>query len=218
MSQLVDSHSTSIKKLEYHIGHLSITFDQQKSNALPSDTVQNLRSNGSFLAITTTSGKVFFGPQPMVQTQVDDLADNDKIVDDAIRVDDVLTVAKKKDAKKSVNLKNNNAENKKKSKQVLKPLTQWPRPPPLLPYRVKQNMEDGKFNKFPPMLMELLINISLVEALEQLPGYANFMKDLVRKKRKESYDLVDNLHTAVGSLHACWSKRNWIQGNSLSYA
>ena len=32
------------------------------------------------------------------------------------------------------------------------------------------------------MLKQLSINVPLVEALEQMPGYAKFMKDLVTKK------------------------------------
>lgn len=35
---------------------------------------------------------------------------------------------------------------------------------------------------------------SLVEALEQMTGYAKFIKDLVSKKRIVSYELVDNFH------------------------
>ncbi|XP_016544279.2 uncharacterized protein LOC107844354 [Capsicum annuum] len=34
----------------------------------------------------------------------------------------------------------------------------------------------------------------LVEALEQMPRYVKFMKDLLTKKRTVSYEMVDNLH------------------------
>ncbi|XP_047264649.1 uncharacterized protein LOC124896844 [Capsicum annuum] len=44
------------------------------------------------------------------------------------------------------------------------------------------------------MLKQLTVNVPLVEALEQLLGYAKFMKDLVMKKRHMSHELVDNLH------------------------
>ena len=42
--------------------------------------------------------------------------------------------------------------------------------------------EDGKYQCFITMLNQLSINVLLVEALEQMPGYAKFMKDLVTKK------------------------------------
>ena len=43
--------------------------------------------------------------------------------------------------------------------------------------------EDGKYQRFITMLKLLSMNVSLVEALEQMPGYAKFVKDLVTKKR-----------------------------------
>ena len=54
--------------------------------------------------------------------------------------------------------------------------------------------DNGKFSKFMAMLKQLTVNVPLVEALEQMPGYTKFMKDLVTKKRAVSYDLMDNLH------------------------
>ncbi|XP_049386509.1 uncharacterized protein LOC125850700 [Solanum stenotomum] len=44
------------------------------------------------------------------------------------------------------------------------------------------------------MLRQLLVNIPLVEVLEQIPGYAKFMKDLVTKKRAVSIDLTNHVH------------------------
>ena len=56
-----------------------------------------------------------------------------------------------------------------------------PRPPPPFPQRFVKKTEDGKYRRFITMLKQLSINVPLVEALEQMPGYAKFMKDLVRK-------------------------------------
>ncbi|PHT46147.1 hypothetical protein CQW23_15305 [Capsicum baccatum] len=44
------------------------------------------------------------------------------------------------------------------------------------------------------MLKQLTINVPLVGALEQMPGYAKFMKDLLTKKRASSHELADNVH------------------------
>ena len=44
------------------------------------------------------------------------------------------------------------------------------------------------------ILKQLTINVPLVEALEQMPGYAKFMKDLLTKKRAASYELAENFH------------------------
>ena len=57
------------------------------------------------------------------------------------------------------------------------------RPPPPFPQTFVKKTEDGKYRHFIKMLKQLSINVPLVEALEQMPGYAKFMKDLVTKKR-----------------------------------
>ena len=57
-----------------------------------------------------------------------------------------------------------------------------PRPPPPFPQRLVKKTEDGKYRRFITMLKQLSINVPLVEVLEQMPGYAKFMKDLVTKK------------------------------------
>ena len=43
------------------------------------------------------------------------------------------------------------------------------------------------------MLKKLSINVPLIEALEQMPGYAKFMKDMVTKKRSVSFEDDDRL-------------------------
>ena len=58
-----------------------------------------------------------------------------------------------------------------------------PRPPPHFPQRSVKKTEDGKYRRLITMLKQFSINVPLVKALEQMPSYANFMKDLVTKKR-----------------------------------
>ncbi|PHT48550.1 Translocase of chloroplast 34, chloroplastic [Capsicum baccatum] len=41
---------------------------------------------------------------------------------------------------------------------------------------------------------DLTINVPLVEVLEQIPGYAKFMKDLLTKKRAASYEPAHDIH------------------------
>ena len=50
-------------------------------------------------------------------------------------------------------------------------------PPPPFPQRLVKKTEDGKYRCFITMLKQLSMNVPLVEALEQMPGYAKFMKD-----------------------------------------
>ena len=57
-------------------------------------------------------------------------------------------------------------------------------PPPPFPQRLKKQHDDGQFKKFLEMFKQLHINIPFVEALEQMPKYAKFMKDVLSKKRR----------------------------------
>jgi len=56
------------------------------------------------------------------------------------------------------------------------------------------------------MLKQLSINVPLIEALEQMPGYAKFMKDLVTKKRVVSFENDEKLQHC-----SAISKRSLVQ-------
>ena len=56
-----------------------------------------------------------------------------------------------------------------------------------------KKIEDGKYRRFITMLKHLSINVPLVEALEKMPGYAKFMKDLVTKKRSVTFEDDDRM-------------------------
>ena len=47
------------------------------------------------------------------------------------------------------------------------------------------------------MLKQLCINVPLVEDLEQMPGYAKFMKDLVTKKRLVTFENDDRMQHCI---------------------
>ena len=57
---------------------------------------------------------------------------------------------------------------------------------PIIPYpqRLRKNKLDNHFGKFMDIFKKLHRNIPFAEALEQIPGYMKFMKDILYKKRK----------------------------------
>ncbi|XP_049394645.1 uncharacterized protein LOC125858918 [Solanum stenotomum] len=56
-----------------------------------------------------------------------------------------------------------------------------PRPPPPFPQRLVKKMEEGKYLRFISMLKQLSINVTLIEALDQMPR-ASATRSLVQKK------------------------------------
>ncbi|XP_060969639.1 uncharacterized protein LOC133036888 [Cannabis sativa] len=66
------------------------------------------------------------------------------------------------------------------------------KPPPPFPQRFKKQQDDGQFWRFLDILKQLHINIPLVEALEQMPTYVKFLKDILTKKwRLGEFETVD---------------------------
>ncbi|PHT35853.1 hypothetical protein CQW23_23553 [Capsicum baccatum] len=192
MKQLVDSHSTSIKQIEQQLSQLSAAFNQRKAGTLPSDTVQNPKNDGSCMAITTRSGKVLETSAKGKQV-VDEVADMDITPSDVTKGEEAATTTPNV---RDVSPSDVQPEKVEKQKQEEKKTVErtLPYPPPPFPQRLKKVADDTKFSKFMNMLKQLTINVPLVEALEQMPGYAKFMKDLLTKKRAASYDLADNVH------------------------
>ncbi|XP_070015213.1 uncharacterized protein [Nicotiana sylvestris] len=52
------------------------------------------------------------------------------------------------------------------------------------------------------MMKSLLINVPLVEAFEQMPGYTKFMKDLVTKKRSMDCETIKMTHQVSAIVHS----------------
>ncbi|KAK8694721.1 hypothetical protein V6N13_072267 [Hibiscus sabdariffa] len=76
------------------------------------------------------------------------------------------------------------------------------RPPPPLPQRLKKLKQDYQFKKFFDILKQVHINLPLVEALQQMPNYAKFLKDMVtRKKRIEEFETAAATETCLALMH-----------------
>ena len=58
--------------------------------------------------------------------------------------------------------------------------------------------EDGEYRRLFSMLKQFSINVPLIEALEQMPDYANFVKDMVNKKRLVSFEDDDKMQHCSG--------------------
>ncbi|XP_070048692.1 uncharacterized protein [Nicotiana tomentosiformis] len=77
-----------------------------------------------------------------------------------------------------------------------------PRPHPPYPQRLEKQNNDNQFKKFIDMMKSFSINVPLVEALEQMSGYAKFMKDLVTKKRSMNCETIKMTHQVSAMVHS----------------
>ncbi|XP_070050034.1 uncharacterized protein [Nicotiana tomentosiformis] len=80
--------------------------------------------------------------------------------------------------------------------------TPLPKPPPPYPQRLTKQNSENQFKKFIQMMKSLSINVPLVEALEKMPIYAMFLKDLVTKKRSMNFEMIKLSHQVSAIVHS----------------
>ncbi|XP_070047287.1 uncharacterized protein [Nicotiana tomentosiformis] len=66
--------------------------------------------------------------------------------------------------------------------QVQNQTTLKKRPPAPFPQRLAKYQKDEQYKKFLEMLKQIQVNIPLIDALKEMPGYAEMMKDLMSHK------------------------------------
>ncbi|XP_042056450.1 uncharacterized protein LOC121801045 [Salvia splendens] len=66
------------------------------------------------------------------------------------------------------------------------------------PQRVQKKKTDAQFSRFFDIFRKVQINIPLVEALQQMPSYAKFLKDVVSNKRRwMEYETVNLTESCI---------------------
>ncbi|XP_060968766.1 uncharacterized protein LOC115696762 [Cannabis sativa] len=162
--QFMTEIKSSIKVLENKVEQLASQNTNRTQGNLPSTTKVNPKENCN--AITLRSGKTYDGQNKDKPKEEDD-------------VETTPTPEKEK---------------------TTDGLPQKETPPAIsidhhikIPYpqRLHKNKMDKQFLKFLEIFKKLHINIPFIEALEQMPTYLKFMKDILSKKRKlEEFEMV----------------------------
>ncbi|XP_060673095.1 uncharacterized protein LOC132803722 [Ziziphus jujuba] len=75
-------------------------------------------------------------------------------------------------------------------------------PPPPFPSRFRNAKLDNQFKKFLDVFKQLHVNIPFIDALEQMPSYVKFLKEILSNKRRwENYELVALSEESSARLH-----------------
>ncbi|XP_061349707.1 uncharacterized protein LOC133294951 [Gastrolobium bilobum] len=162
---IVQSQSASIKNLENQVGQLADAMRSGPIGTLPSNT-GNPRREGSeqIKAITLRNGKTVDEP--------DHIKDYHKMKELESQNAGEKVVVEEDVGEQQVDTQTKSLEqNAAAKKQYSQPADKASRPPPPFPQR------------FMDVLEQLHINVPLVEALEQMPSYAKFMKDILSRKK-----------------------------------
>ena len=178
------NNSASIRNLKVQIGQLSSMLTKRTVGTLPSNTVTNPKEHVK--AISLRSGRIYEEPK-VTNAKQDEAVDNEepKVKEAESEMKEVEQAKKTKE--------NERASKSKRSREVTFE-TYSPSiydPPIPFPQRLRKNNMDDQFSNFLSVFKQLHINISLIEALEQMPKYAKFLKDIISKKRKlEEHETV----------------------------
>ncbi|XP_050909900.1 uncharacterized protein LOC127123743 [Lathyrus oleraceus] len=139
--------------------------NSQAPSTLPSGTVKNQREHHIVNTIVTRSGK--------------STEENSMEKDGLLEVD--LEIKETKDQDEEVIL-----PPVKEKEKIPKPVIKLPYPP----RQKKKDHHEKFFERFLEMFKKVEINIPFSEALEQIPIYAKFMKDIISKKRSTNMDPI----------------------------
>ena len=171
-ASMIQSQAASLRSLENQLGQLANALNTRPQGSLPSDT-ENPRREGKeqCKAISLRSGKELEQPEVKPRQQ---------------REHSSIQETKEKEEEVEELKKQNNATDRNAAASLQQSCTeqQNSRPPPPFPQRLHKQQQDKQFKRFLDVLKQLHINVPLVEALEQMPSYAKFMKDILSKKRR----------------------------------
>ncbi|XP_070042760.1 uncharacterized protein [Nicotiana tomentosiformis] len=193
MTALVSSHTASIQKLEMQMRDLSRDQNPKQKCKLPSDTIANPKGSGSgptshCMAITTRSGKLLQGENE----QVVEVEDFEQEVEAQDEVPIVVEVEKLPKTVRTQEV--NHEEVMEKVIEAPNTLAPIPRPPPAFPQRLDRKVDDSKLEKFYDILKQLLVNISFVEAFQEMLDFAKYLKDLITKRKTTKNEVVNVTH------------------------
>ena len=155
------NQSAQIRSLEVQISQMANMFSERQQGNLPSTSEVNPKRDGKehCKAITLRSGKELETPVSVEKS--------DKV---------------EKKVQSSTQVLNEENVEEKPEVQAQPPSVPSPRVP--FPQRLKKSKLDQQFAKFLDVFKKLHINIPFADALEQMPSYVKFMKDILSNKRK----------------------------------
>ena len=164
----LNNQAAQLRNLQVQMGQMANLLTERQPGSLPSNSEVNPRREGNeqVKAVTLRSGKEL---EIQEQSQMTNEVESKKVIhpgqnDDADR--------EQPQEKQSVG-------NTTKAKDNPQPIASIP-----YPKRLKKHKLDKQFTKFMEVFKKLHINIPFTDALEQMPSYVKFMKDILSQKRR----------------------------------
>nr|XP_016511334.1 PREDICTED: uncharacterized protein LOC107828517 [Nicotiana tabacum] len=168
-----------------------MSLNNRPQGMLPADTQINPKDQGpkQLMAVSLRNGRDLDEEQERVRDhiQAKTLIQVPIELDESIRLTDVTVQPSQEE-------KNTQQETEKVTEAVEEPVVEIVaekekpqvigKKRPLAPFlqRLAKHQKEEQYKKFFEMLKQIQVNISLIEALKEMPGYAKMMKDLMSRK------------------------------------
>nr|KYP52787.1 hypothetical protein KK1_025322 [Cajanus cajan] len=174
----------SIKNLEVQVGQLAKQLADMSGGPFSANTKTNPKEHCK--AITTRSGKVVGGDVGVSENnEKNNKEENNElkeVEEESEKNEEENNKSESVDSEKKREKNGVEKEkNKKKGKEVISnvPVRNLP-----YPHAPSKKGKERQFLRFLDIIKKLQINIPFTEAMEQIPTYAQFMKELLTKKRR----------------------------------
>ena len=160
----LNNQAAQLRSLEAQMGQMANLLTERQPGSLPSNSEVNPRRDGNehVKAVTLRSGRELESQlQPPVVEQLE--------------TEEITQPERKDDADKEQPQEKQSSETSVETKASI---------PVPYPQRLKKHKLDKQFTKFMDVFKKLHINIQFADALEQMPSYVKFMKDILSQKRR----------------------------------
>ncbi|KAK8627984.1 hypothetical protein V6N13_063698 [Hibiscus sabdariffa] len=195
LTQFMAQTSAYMARTDRFIQKTDAFMDRTPIGGFPSDTeVAKGATHEQCKAITTRSGKIL----TQMSNQRGTAASPSAAIDTPAEADGSAQTSEDHSNPHNTN----KGESSTESSQSKTDKSEDTRSPPPFPQRLKKQKQDYQFKKFFDILKQVHINLPLVEALQQMPNYAKFLKDMVtRKKRIEEFETAAATETCLALMH-----------------
>ncbi|XP_070007948.1 uncharacterized protein [Nicotiana sylvestris] len=190
MQEKLAVHDSAIKNIETQLGQLSMALNNRTQGTLPADTNINPKEQNpnQLMAVSLRNGRDLDREQEVAQSskettpatlvllEVDESAELTEVVIEQVQDDKGKAKESEQAAEQVVPLVPQNPNREKPASSAQRVI------PAPFPQRLVKPKKEDQYRKFMEMLRQIQLNIPLMDALREMPGYAKMMKDLMSRK------------------------------------
>ncbi|XP_070010538.1 uncharacterized protein [Nicotiana sylvestris] len=190
MQDKLDAHDSAIKGIETQLGQLFMALNNRPQGTLHADTNVNPKEQNpnQLMAVSLRNKRDLDREQEVAQSrrettpttpagpvtlETDESAELTEVAIEQAQVDN----GKEKEGEQLPKQVVEEDPSKEKAQSSGQRLILAP-----FPQRLAKQKKDDQYRKFMEMLRQIQLNIPLMDALREMPGYAKMMKDLMSRK------------------------------------